>query len=47
MKEIIQVEKFDEVFIKIKCEPGIMMELSEFFTFTVPGAKFMPSYRNK
>jgi superfamily II DNA or RNA helicase len=47
MKETIQVEKHDEVYIKVKCEPGIMMEMSEFFTFSVPGAKFMPAFRNK
>jgi superfamily II DNA or RNA helicase len=47
MKEIVQVEKHDEVYVKIKAEPGIMMEMSEFFTFSVPGAKFMPAYRSK
>jgi len=47
MTETIQVEKFDETYIKVKCEPGLMMEMSEFFTFTVPGAKFTPAYRNK
>lgn len=47
MTDIIQVEKFDETYIKVKCEPGLMMEMSEFFTFTVPGAKFTPAYRNK
>lgn len=45
--EIVQVEKHNEVYIKVKAEPGIMMEMSEFFTFNVPGAKFMPSYRSK
>lgn len=43
----IQVEKFDEVYIKIKAEPGVMMELSDVFTFTVPGAQFSPAYRSK
>lgn len=47
MADIIQIEKIDEVYLKIKCEPGIMMEMSEFFTFTVPGAKFMPAFRSK
>ena len=45
--EKIEVEKFDEVYIKIKAEPGIMMELSDVFTFPVPGAQFSPLYRNK
>ena len=45
--DLVQIEKFDEVYIKIKAEPSIIMEMSEFFTFTVPGAKFMPAYRSK
>ena len=45
--DLVQIEKFDEVYLKIKCEPCIMMEMSEFFTFEVPGAKFMPAVRNK
>jgi len=43
----IEIEKHDEVYVKVKTEPSVMMELSEFFTFDVPGAKFMPAYRNK
>ena len=45
--DIVQVEKFDEVYIKIKADPSVMMELSTYFTFDVPGAKFMPAYRSK
>jgi len=45
--DIVQVERFDEVYIKIKADPGVMMELSEYFTFDVPGAKFMPAYKMK
>jgi superfamily II DNA or RNA helicase len=45
--EKIEVEKFDEVYIKIKAEPGIMMEMSDYFTFSVPGAQFSPAFRNK
>jgi len=45
--EIIRVEKFDETFNKIICEPGTAYELNEYFTFDVPGAKFMPAVRNK
>ena len=41
------VSKFNEVYIRIKCEPSIARELSEFFTFEVPNAKFMPSVRNR
>jgi len=43
----ISVAKFNEVYIRIKCEPSVARELSEFFTFEVPNAKFMPSVRNR
>ena len=45
--ESIRVDKFDEVYNKIVCDPGIAYELNEYFTFDVPGAKFMPAYKNK
>jgi superfamily II DNA or RNA helicase len=37
----------DEVYIKIECDRGLAQELSDYFTFEVPGAKFMPSYKNR
>ena len=43
----ISVSKFNEVYIRIKCEPSVARELSEFFTYEVPNAKFMPSVRNR
>ena len=43
----IQIEKFNEAYIRIKCEPSTAQEISEFFTFEVPGAKFMPTVRNR
>ena len=44
----ITVSKKDEVCLVVKPnDSGIIMELSEFFTFYVPGYKFVPSYRNK
>ena len=43
----MKIEKKNEVYIRIETEPHIARELSEYFTFEVPGAKFMPSYRNK
>ena len=45
--DIIEIEHFDETYNKITCDPGIGFELSEYFTFEVPGAKFMPAVRNK
>lgn len=41
------IEPVDSVYIKVKCEKGYAKELSEFFTFKVPGHKFMPAFRNK
>lgn len=43
----IVVKKKNEVFLQISAEPGIHMELSDYFMFDVPNAKFMPLYRNK
>jgi len=45
--DTVGIERYDEVYNKIHCDPGIARELSEFFTFDVPGAKFMPAYKNK
>ena len=41
------ISKDNEVYIKIDAEPVIKQELSDYFTFAVPGAKFMPAYRNR
>jgi len=43
----VTIEKFNEAYLKIKCEAAVARELSEFFTFEVPGAKFMPTYRKR
>lgn len=45
--DILSIEKIDEVYIKVHCEPSVAYELNDYFTFDVPGAKFMPAYRNK
>ena len=42
---MITIEKINEVHLRIYCEPGIAQELSEYFTFEVPGAKFTPAYK--
>ena len=41
------VTKHNEVFAKIDCERGLAKELSEYFTFFVPGYQFVPAYRNR
>ena len=44
----IHISKLNEVYLKIECDnPGICYELVQYFTFEVPGHKFMPAYRNK
>ena len=41
------VTKENSVNIRIECDRGLAKELSDYFTFSVPGHKFMPAYRNK
>ena len=42
------ISKKNEVYIKLKdVEPSTAAELNDFFTFEVPGFKYMPAYRNK
>ena len=43
----ISVTKKDEVYLKVKTALSTDQELNDFFTFDVPGAKFMPLYRNR
>lgn len=43
----VEISRYDEVYIKVRCEPGVAQELSDYFTFFVPGYKFMPAYKNK
>ena len=41
------ISKKDEVYFVVKTDQGMSRQLSDFFTFDVPGAKFMPQYKNK
>ena len=44
---MIRIKSINEVYIKIDSDDkGILYEINEFFTFEVPGARFMPAYRN-
>ena len=43
----LMIRKKNEVFLRVDCDPHIKHELQDQFTFDVPGAKFMPQYRNK
>ena len=44
---MIWVKQKDNVHVYVEADDGIRREISDFFTFEVPGAKFMPSYRNR
>ena len=41
------ISKKNEVYLKVECDAHIKYEISDQFTFDVPGAKFMPQYRTK
>ena len=44
----MQIEKKNEVYLVLKdLEPSTSQELSSFFTFEVPGFRFMPAYRSR
>jgi superfamily II DNA or RNA helicase len=45
--EILKVAKLNHANLRIQCESGTGQELNEFFSFYVPGYKFMPMYRNR
>lgn len=45
--DIIKVKKKNHAFLHVDCDPGVANELCDFFTFYVPGYKFMPAYKNK
>ena len=42
-----EITKKNEVFLQVNTEPSIARAVSDFFTFEVPGARFMPAYRNR
>jgi superfamily II DNA or RNA helicase len=43
----LTLKKINDAYIKIGCETDLAYELSEYFTFLVPGAKFNPKVKNK
>ena len=47
MDNIIIENKNESTLYVTSRDSGILMELSEYFTFYAPGYKFMPAYRNK
>ena len=47
MDTTVKISKKNETYLKIQADPHVFYELSDYFTFDVPGAKFMPQYRSK
>ena len=43
----MRISKINEVHLKVETEPSIARELADYFTFEVPGHRFMPAYKNK
>jgi len=43
----MQLSKVNEVYLKLEVDSSLSRELADYFTFEVPGAKFMPTYRNR
>ena len=46
-RDTLIIEHVNEVYSKVTADNGIKQELVDFFTFEVPGAKFMPAYRRR
>ena len=47
MASEIILKKVDEVFMQVQCDKGLARDLYDFFSYTVPNAKFMPSVKNR
>jgi superfamily II DNA or RNA helicase len=47
VSDLLKITKLNEVHLRVDCDPHIGQELSQHFTFEVPGARFMPAVRNK
>ena len=43
----LSISKKNEVYLQVDSDPHVFYELSDQFTFELPGSKFMPQYRNK
>lgn len=47
LTETITISRVDHAYIRLDCEPSTLQEISEAFTFKVPGSEFMPAVRNR
>lgn len=46
MSEVLDIRKVNEIYAHIKCSDAVAAELSDHFTFMVPGARFSPKFKN-
>jgi superfamily II DNA or RNA helicase len=47
VSDIVKITKVDEAFIHIEGERSLLQELSDYFTFYVPGYQFTPAYKSR
>ena len=43
----MHISKVNEVYLNLEVDSGLSRELADYFTFEVPGAKFMPMYKKR
>ena len=43
----IAITIVDSVLLRVSCDKGIAKELSDYFTFKVPGHQYMPAFKNR
>jgi hypothetical protein len=43
----IRVEKSNNIYVKVEAEDSILQEMSDFFTFSTPGAQYSPAFKNR
>ena len=46
MASVVKIEKLNETYLRVYADEGILREISEMFTFTVPGFRHMPKFRS-
>jgi superfamily II DNA or RNA helicase len=46
-RDKLQLQKVNEVYLRVVSEASVIQELSDHLTFMVPGAKFSPAFKNK
>ena len=47
MSSVLKVTKVNSVYLKIEAEADVRRELTDYFSFEVPGYKFTPQFRNR